>query len=136
MKVSISTDKGKMDIGLIHEYLSKQSYWAKGRSYDLVEKSMANSLCFGAFDENDKQIGFARIATDYVVFAWLMDVFVVDDCKGKGIGKQLLQAILEHPNLTPVNGIGLRTEDAHDFYASFGFEEIPKPNTWMLKTKS
>ncbi|MEO0901909.1 MAG: GNAT family N-acetyltransferase, partial [Bacteroidota bacterium] len=78
-------------------------------------------------------VGFARIATDYVVFAWLMDVFVVDDFKGQGIGHQLLQAILSYADLKAVNGIGLRTNDAQNFYRKHGFDTIAEPNTWMFK---
>ena len=129
----ISTDSSKMDIDLIHNYLSEKSYWAKGRSKDLVKKSMKNSICFGAFDQNDEQIGFARVATDYVVFAWVMDVFIVDEYAGKGIGQKLLQFIIKHPDLQKVNGIGLRTNDAHQFYMKFGFDTAPEPHTWMFK---
>ena len=129
----ISTDSSKMDADLIHTYLSQKSYWAQGRSKDLVKKSIANSLCFGAFTQSGEQVGFARVATDYVVFAWLMDVFVVDDFKGQGIGQQLLQAILTHADLKAVNGIGLRTNDAQNFYRKYGFDTIAEPNTWMFK---
>lgn len=132
-QIYISTDKDRMDLDFIHNYLSEKSYWAKERSKDLVEKSIANSLCFGAFMDNDEQVGFARVATDYVVFAWVMDVFVLDNFKGKGIGKQLFQTIVEYPLLKPVNGIGLRTEDAQEFYRQFGFISIPEPQTWMFK---
>ncbi|MEM9361535.1 MAG: GNAT family N-acetyltransferase [Bacteroidota bacterium] len=129
----ISTDKSKMDIDLIHSYLSLKSYWAEGRSKGQVKKSIANSLCFGAFTQSGEQIGFARIATDYVVFAWLMDVFIIDSFQGQGVGYQLLQKILSHSDLKEVNGIGLRTNDAQKFYKKLGFDTIPQPNTWMFK---
>ncbi|MGB5555020.1 MAG: GNAT family N-acetyltransferase [Flavobacteriaceae bacterium] len=122
-----------MDIPFIHNYLSEKSYWAKGRSLYLVEKSIENSLCFGLFNADDKQIGFARIATDYVVFAWLMDVFVAESYRGKGAGKVLLDFIFKHPDIQRVNGIGLRTNDAHALYAKYGFKEMPNPETWMFK---
>lgn len=131
----ISTEKSKMDVPLIHRYLSEESYWAKGRSEALVIKSIENALCFGVFTKDGKQIAFARVATDFVVFAWLMDVFVVEQYQGKGIGKMLLQHIFSFPELQNVNGIGLRTNDAHSLYAEFGFEPIPSPETWMLKQK-
>ncbi|WP_420601671.1 GNAT family N-acetyltransferase [Flagellimonas sp.] len=134
-RFTVSTDKSKMDVPMIHEYLSEQSYWAKGRSVALVEKSIENSLCFGVFDENNDQIAFARVATDFVVFAWLMDVFVQESHKGKGIGKLLLEAIVDHPDLKQVNGLGLRTDDAHNFYKQFGFDSVPSPETWMFKKK-
>ncbi|PWL38971.1 GNAT family N-acetyltransferase [Flagellimonas aquimarina] len=131
----ISTEKSKMDISLVHKYLSEESYWAKGRSKELVIKSIENALCFGVFSKNGEQVAFARIATDFVVFAWLMDVFVVEHHQGKGIGRMLLKHIFDYPDLQNVNGIGLRTNDAHSLYKEFGFETIPSPETWMIKMK-
>jgi len=132
----VSRDSSKMDVDFIHDYLSNQSYWAKGRSKQLVVKSMENSICFGVFDVTNKQVGFARLVTDYVVFAWLMDVFVIDDFKGKGLGKMLIQHIMEFPELQNVNGIGLRTKDAHSLYEHYGFKNIDDPETWMLKRQN
>lgn len=132
----ISTDKEKLDINFIHDYLANQSYWAKGRSIVLVKKSIENSLCFGVYDSYNKQVAFARIATDYVVFAWLMDVFVHEASKGKGIGKLLIDTIVTHPELKQVNGIGLRTNDAHGLYEKYGFEKIENADNWMLRKKS
>jgi len=109
MEFHISTNKKLLDIEFIHDYLSNKSYWAKGRSLELVKKSIENSMCFGVFDESDKQIAFARVATDYVIFAWMMDVFVSDNYKGKGIGKALIDYIVNHKDLCNVKGIGLRT---------------------------
>jgi len=129
----IATERDKMNILFIHKYLSEQSYWAKGRSLEMVLKSMENSLCFGVFDPNDQQVAFARLVTDYVVFAWLMDVFVDSAYEGQGIGKLLVGHIIGLPELSGVNGIGLRTNDAHGFYEKFGFERISEPNTWMLR---
>ena len=129
---TVTTDLNKMDMEFIHNYLSKESYWAKGRSMELVRKSMANSLCFGLFHK-DRQIGFGRVATDYVVFAWLMDLFISPADRGRGLGQMLLQSIMEHPDLQGVNGMGLRTQDAHILYRKFGFGEIPNPETWMFK---
>lgn len=131
----VNTDKEYMDIDFIHSYLSQQSYWAKGRSKELVQKSIDHSLCFGLF-EGDKQIGFGRIATDYVVFAWLMDFFIDSDYRGKGLGQMLVKSIVDHPSLQQVNGIGLRTEDAHGLYKKFDFKPIPNPETWMLRNKN
>ena len=122
-----------MDMDFIHDYLSNRSYWAKGRSKELVLKSIQNSICFGIFDYSNKQVGFARLVTDYVVFAWLMDVFIDETFKGKGLGKMLLQYVLESQELQQVNGIGLRTKDAHSLYEKFGFKNIDDPKTWMLK---
>jgi GNAT superfamily N-acetyltransferase len=129
----IATEREKMDIPFIHKYLSESSYWAKGRTVELVLKSMENSLCFGVFNKRDQQVAFARLVTDYVVFAWLMDVFVHSEYAGQGIGKMLVGHIVQLPELRNVNGIGLRTKDAHEFYEKFGFEKISEPQTWMLR---
>ena len=83
----ISTDKSLLDIDTIHDFLSNRSYWAKGRSRETVEKSIAGSMCFGVFDAENKQAGFARVVTDYAMFAWLLDVFILEDYRGKGLGK-------------------------------------------------
>lgn len=135
--ITIQTDFSVMDVDLIHDYLSNQSYWAKDRTRAEVLKSMENSLCFGAFAEHENQVGFARVATDYAVFAWVMDVFVLPEFQGSGIGKKLMEAVMTHPLLSNVNGIGLRTLDAHELYRKFGFERVPDADNWMFKrTKS
>lgn len=130
----ISTDIREMDVDLVHEYLSKQSYWAKGRGKEEVIKSMENSICFAVFDGN-AQIGFARLVTDYVVFAWLMDVFVINEYKNKGVGRFLMDFIMNLPEIKEVNGFGLRTKDAHGFYIKYGFHQISEPETWMQKIR-
>ena len=129
----IATEREKMDIPFIHNYLSKNSYWAKGRTVELVLTSIENSLCFGVFNKRNQQVAFARLVTDYVVFAWLMDVFVHSEYEGQGIGKMLVGHIVQLPELRNVNGIGLRTNDAHGFYEKLGFEGISEPQTWMLR---
>ena len=121
-----------MDIDFIHGYLSEQAYWAKGRSREQVLKSIENSMCFALFNDS-RQIGFGRVATDYVVFAWLMDLFIDPEYRGMGFGKALVRYILEYPELKNVNGMGLRTEDAHELYVNEGFGPIPRPETWMFK---
>lgn len=134
IETSISTDKNKINLDFVHDYLSTTAYWSKGRSKDDVKTSIENSLCFGLFlNEDSQQIGFARVATDYVVFAWIMDVFIKEAYQGKGLGKLLVQEILNHPKLKDVNGFGLRTEDAHGLYKQFDFTEIPEPETWLFK---
>ncbi len=131
----ITTDRSEMDIQLIHEFLSNQAYWAKGRDQAAVIRSMENSICFGLFNGKNQQLAFARVVTDYVVFAWLMDFFVIDALRGQGLGKKLLRYIVEMPELQNVNGIGLRTNDAHGFYEAFGFIPIKQPETWMIRNK-
>ena len=116
-------------------YLSNEAYWAKGREQAAVIRSMENSICFGLFNGKNQQLAFARVVTDYVVFAWLMDFFVIDALRGQGLGKKLLRYIVEMPELQNVNGIGLRTNDAHGFYEAFGFIRIKQPETWMIRNK-
>ncbi|MFC6101102.1 GNAT family N-acetyltransferase [Olivibacter domesticus] len=127
----ISTDKSLLDINLIYHYLSLESYWAKGRSKETIEKSIQHSLCFGIYDNTNKQLGFARVVSDYAVFAWLMDVFVLDDYQGKGLGKQLINAVVNHQDLQGLKRWGLGTKDAHSLYEKFGFQSLSEPDKMM-----
>ena len=128
--IEISTDKEKLDIQIIHNYLSNESYWAKGRSLETVQRSIENSLCFGVYFEN-KQVGFARVITDYAVFAWLLDVFILPEYQGKGYGKKLMEAITTHHSLQGLRRWGLGTDDAHGLYKQFGFTSLRKPENMM-----
>ncbi len=127
----ISTDKSKLDIDVIYEYLSKQSYWASGRSRVVIEKSIQNSLAFGLFTADHRQVGFARVITDFAVFAWLADVFILEEYQHKGLGKQLVQAIMTHEDLQGLKRWGLATRDAHQLYEKFGFKQLAKPENMM-----
>src|ERR1700682_5865072 len=102
-KYSISTEPSHLDVSLIHGYLSNTSYWATGRTREVVQRSIENSLCFGLYknsaDEREQQIGFARVVTYYATFAWLADVFVVEEYRGQGLAKWLMETILAHPQL-------------------------------------
>lgn len=128
--IEISTDKKKLDIKGIHNYLSNESYWAKGRTLETVQRSIENSLCFGVYSEN-RQVGFARVITDYAVFAWLLDVFILPEYQGKGYGKKLVEAIMSYNNLQGLRRWGLGTEDAHGLYKQFGFAPLQKPDNMM-----
>jgi GNAT superfamily N-acetyltransferase len=128
--IQISTDKTRLDIDLIHDYLSKESYWAKGRDIEIVKRSIDNSLCFGLYIDN-KQIGFARVVTDYAIFGWIMDVFILSDYRGKGYGKKLIYAIMTHEKLQNLQRWGLGTDDAHGLYQQFGFTPLSKPQNMM-----
>ena len=128
--IEISTDIDRLDTDLIHHYLSDESYWASGIPRDLVERSIENSLCFGAY-EDDAQVGFARVVTDYATFGYLADVFVIPSHRGQGIGKQILQAVKNHPDLQRLRRWHLVTRDAHALYAAFGFREIESPQRHM-----
>ncbi len=127
----ISTDKSLLDIDMIHDFLSNRSYWAKGRSRETVEKSIAGSLCFGVFDAENKQAGFARVVTDYAMFAWLLDVFILEDQRGKGFGKMIMAAIMAHKDLQGVKRWVLDTLDAHGLYEKYGFKPLAKPERRM-----
>ncbi|HKY29253.1 MAG TPA: GNAT family N-acetyltransferase [Pyrinomonadaceae bacterium] len=126
----ISTDRDRLDFAAIHDFLSHQTYWAKGRSLEVVKRSIDNSLPFGLFKDN-KQIGFARVVTDYATFAWLADVFVLDEFRGRGLAKWLMEVILSHPELQGFRRWVLATKDAHGLYRNFGFNELKKPERWM-----
>lgn len=128
---TINTEKSKLDLDFIHDYLCNQSYWAQGRQCEVVEKSIENSLCFGVYDGN-QQIGFARIVTDYVTFAWLCDVFIAASYQGNGLGKWMISCVVAHPDLQTPQNIILATSDAHELYHRYGgFEPLSKPQKWM-----
>src|SRR5687767_2349304 len=101
MPYEISTDRARLDIDLIHRFLSEESYWAKGRDRAIVERSIENSMPFGAYLDG-RQVGFARVVTDCSTFAWLADVFVVAEHRGHGVGRRLVEAVLAHPELQPM----------------------------------
>jgi GNAT superfamily N-acetyltransferase len=126
----ISTDITRLDVSFIYDFLSNDSYWAQGRSLELVKRSVENSLNFGLFD-GDSQIGFARVVTDYATFAWLADVFVVDEHRGEGLGRWLIEVVTSHPQLQGFRRWVLATLDAHELYRKFGFNELSQPARWM-----
>lgn len=129
----ISTDPSLLDIDTIHRYLSTCSYWAVGRSKETVEKSIQHSLCFGVYNNQDKQVGFARVISDYTVFAWLLDVFILEAYQGIGLSKLLLTEVFNHPELQGLKRWGLATKDAHQLYEKFGFHALADPETLMEK---
>lgn len=126
----ITTEVSELDTGLVHRFLSLQSSWAKGISFDLVERSMANSLCFGGFAGKD-QIAFARVISDYSTFANLVDVFVLPEHRGKGYSKALMAAVFAHPDLQGLRRFTLATGDAHGLYEQFGFSAPLYPQSLM-----
>jgi GNAT superfamily N-acetyltransferase len=126
----ISTDRARLDLQVIHNYLSNSSYWAVGRKFETVKRSVENSLPFGLY-EHDRQIGFARVVTDYATFAWLADVFVLEPYQGHGLGTWLVEIILAHPELQGFRRWTLATKDAHEIYRRFGFSELKRPERWM-----
>ena len=132
---SIRTDREKLNIDFIQDYLCHQSYWAQGRSHEDVEKSIQNSLCFGLF-EGERQIGFARVVTDYITFAWLCDVFIAESYQGQGLGKWLIESVVSHPDMEAVKYIMLATSDAHELYRKYGGFKAPRAtDKWMVRYK-
>lgn len=130
----VSTDKSNLDIDMIVSFLAKRSYWAKGRTREKIVKSIEHSLCFGVFTGEGKQVAFARVLSDFSVFAWIMDVFVLEEYRGRGLGKLLMAGIMEHPELQSLERWGLGTKDAHGLYEQFGFHRLKTPETKMEKT--
>ena len=129
--ITISTDKDKLDVPFIHNFL-KETYWAKGRTIEDVQATIDSSFCFGVY-LNDEQIGFARLTTDYVVFAYLMDVFIIDEHRGKGYSTVLMKAIMNEPKLSKIKIWRLATSDAHFLYEKFGFKALANPEKLMEK---
>jgi GNAT superfamily N-acetyltransferase len=127
---SISTDSKRLDIPLIHDFISNQSYWAQGRKMETVERALENSLNFGLYKDTE-QIGFARVVTDYCTFAWVADVFVLNEYRGRGLSKWLIEVILDHPALGGMRRWVLATRDAHGLYRQFGFTQLEQPERWM-----
>ena len=132
MKYSISTDHSRIDLDYVHDFLCNQSFWAKGRSKELVQKSIENALCFSVLSMEDSQVGFARVITDYCTYAYLSDVFIDRDHRGKGLSKMLIQSILSYPDLNQINRWMLLTKDAHELYAKFDFRLTSKAD-WIME---
>ena len=127
---SISTDRARLNLDLIHQYLCNETYWASGRSREVVERSIQNSLPFGIYRE-DEQVGFGRVVTDYATFAWIADVFVLPEHRGRGLSKWMMEIMLAHPDLQGFRRWVLSTKDAHGVYEKFGFIKLHRPERWM-----
>ena len=132
---TISTDPGRLDVPLIYDFLVNRSYWGRGRSMRCVQVSLDNSLCFGVY-RGDEQVGFARVVTDQATFAWLCDVFIVESARGHGLGKWLIECVVQHPALKDIRRIMLATNDAHELYRKYGeFTDIENPERWMQRVR-
>ncbi len=129
---TISTDQNRLQIDEIQRFLTEESYWAKERTLEQTIKAIENSLPFGVY-ESERQIGLARVVTDYATFAYLGDVFILQEFRGFGLSKWLLKTILAHPDLQNFRRWVLATRDAHALYAKFGFSELKAPERWMEK---
>lgn len=126
----VSDDPARLDMTQIHRWLSTQSYWAEGRSYDVVARSFAGSLALGLYGPADEQAGMCRWVTDSSTFGWLCDVFVDPARRGSGLGTFLVRTATVHPAVQDLRQV-LGTRDAHDLYRRFGFEALTAPERWM-----
>ncbi|HMR99545.1 MAG TPA: GNAT family N-acetyltransferase [Anaerolineales bacterium] len=126
---TISTDNSRLDVDAICDFLSR-AYWAKGRPRERTERALENSLVFGLYD-GEKQIGIARVVTDYAIFAYLCDVFVHEDYRSHGLGKWLIETVTSHPDLQGLRRWTLATRDAHGLYKQFGWDALGNAENWM-----
>ena len=133
MDFSISTDKTLLNVERIHEYIGTISYWGRGRTIKEVKRTIEHSLCFGMYDSENEQIGFARVVTDHLVFGYIMDVIVFDEYQCRGYGKKLVEHIMQNDVIKKLKTIALKTKDAHGLYENFDFKKIGNSDLWMAK---
>lgn len=127
----ITVDKSDLEFDVIYEFLSNESYWSKGISKEDVIKSIKNSaICFGMYNKQKKQIGFARVISDLVTFSYLTDVFILKEYRQKGLGKWLIKTITDYEELK-IRRIMLSTDDGHSLYSKYGFKALDNPNLFM-----
>jgi N-acetylglutamate synthase-like GNAT family acetyltransferase len=126
----ISTDNSKLDLAFVHAFLTN-SYWAKGIPMELVEQSIEHSLTFGIYNADGKQVGFARVITDHTTFAYLADVFIDEQLRGRGLSKMLMRFIFSFRQFKRLRRFMLATRDAHKLYEQFGFAQIKAPERFM-----
>jgi GNAT superfamily N-acetyltransferase len=127
---TFSTDKTKLDVLYIHKFLSDKSYWARAVPIDIVRQSINNSMAIGIYHE-DRQVGFARVVSDFATFAYLADVFVDEAYRGRGLSKRLIEFIFSFEDLTRLRRFLLATADAHSLYAQYGFKPLKSPERFM-----
>ncbi|TMU56408.1 GNAT family N-acetyltransferase [Flagellimonas algicola] len=135
MTYYISSDKQRLDIDKVHQAI-KASYWGNYRSMEMTKTTIEQSMCFGVYSEMEGQLGFARVLTDHVVFAYIMDVIIFEPYQGKGLGKKLIQYILDQPEINKVHTVALKTKDAHKLYDTFGFQKVGDSDMWMAMDKA
>ena len=130
-RFTISTDPSRLDVDVITEMLAR-AYWAQGRTREMIARYLQHSLAFGLYD-GSRQIGLARVISDYTTFAWLCDVFIHEDYRGLGLGKWLMETVHSHPDLQGLKRWMLATNDAHGLYSQFGWVPLEPPGRWMMK---
>ncbi len=132
-KFTVSTDRSRLQIEVIQAFLADESYWARARSLEQTQTAIENSICFGLYYD-DRQIGFARVISDQATFAYIGDVFVVNEFRGQGLSKWLMEVIISHPDLQNLRRWVLATRDAHGLYEKFDFGPLKVPDRWMERT--
>lgn len=130
---TVSTERARLDVALIHCFLVEESYWARERTEEQTQTAIENSICFGVYD-GGRQIGFARVVSDKATFAYLGDVFILEEFRGKGLSKWLMEVIVSHPEVQGLRRWVLATRDAHGLYEQFEFSALRFPERWMEKT--
>jgi GNAT superfamily N-acetyltransferase len=127
---TVSDDAARLDLDVVHGYVTR-SYWAEGIPRDVVARSVRHSLCFGLYDLAGRQVGFARAITDRATYAYLADVFVLEEAQGRGLGTWLMECVMAHPDLQGLRRFALVTRDAHELYRKFGFDALDAPERHM-----
>lgn len=127
---NIDTDKDRLDVDAVQDFLANDSYWARERKVEQTRTAIENSICFGVYN-GERQIGFARVISDCATFAYVGDVFIIDEFRGQGLSKWLMETILSHPDLQGLRRWVLATRDAHALYEKFGFHALTFPDRWM-----
>lgn len=129
----LSTDPGRLDFAVVHAYLTR-SYWSPGVSRERVERAARNALCYGLYGPDGAQVGYARVITDRATLAYLADVFVLEEVRGKGLGRWMVEIVVNDPDLSDLRRWMLFTRDAHGLYERFGFGPLPAPQTAMVRS--
>jgi GNAT superfamily N-acetyltransferase len=132
---TLSTDFAKQDLVAVHHFLSTQAYWCLNIPFERVRKAAEHSLNFGVFDDGGKQVGYARVISDHSTIAYLGDIYVLPEFRGRGLSKWLIGTVMAHPELQGMRRWILLTGDAHGLYRQFGWKEIARPELWMEVTK-
>jgi GNAT superfamily N-acetyltransferase len=132
---TVSDSRERLDIDEVYRFISEESYWGKGRPRAVFARALEHSMAFGLYTGEGRQIGFARVVTDRAIRAHLNDVYVLSTYRGRGLGKGLVGAVLDHPELATVGTWSLNTDDAHGLYASFGFGGLRRPESFMMRVR-
>ncbi len=132
----ISSDPSRLDLAFVHNWLSNVSYWSSGIPLKLVERLVRHSFCAGVYHKSGQQVGFGRVVSDYTTFAWVTDVFIIDEHRGKGLSVELMNFIMDHPEMRVIRRWLLGTDLAHGLYRKLGFDDLDHPENFLTKHRS